>query len=620
MAGSILDALNDALSKFEAKNKLRIEAEGMNADGAIYASMSSDPLPSENPSIIAVKAETSPFTDQRVGASIGVPTPEKQSRRSRNRANRGGYGPVISSLLPGARRPPAKKPVQRPPLVFTVPRYPHLRDSQAKRVAPPLPATEVLLSPNADLVWNGGYEDAFQLLIIDELTGIPEQLPDPSGRDRELVIGLDFGTSTVKVVIGDRGASKAYAVPFVDATGVNQFLLPSRLFENDDVFTMSGGDLVHRDLKLRFLANPTSRFIQETLVGFLALVIRRCRAWLFKEHADTLNGRNILWKLVLGRAVDRAQVDPLGQAMERILFAAWEVAGAHGSVTRNVCGRALSNLSNSSAATKDSLEVSVVPELAAQIYGFVKSRQFDPRAKNFYLFVDVGAGTVDVSLFRVKPNALGSWDFSLFTSVVEPNGVINLHRSRLDWWRQQLKDLSSSSGERLLERVESIALPTEQTQPVPEEYSGYFTGVQVRLSGGALGPDEKFYLDRLVRQVRGRGIHRTVQSKIVGRPDLDHLPYFLCGGGARLALYRNISTALDGDPEFGWLRAHRKELGVPSELEARGLAQKDYDRLSVAYGLSFVDVGTVAIAKAMPAIKQSSAIDWRSGYTGKDVC
>jgi hypothetical protein len=621
MAGSILDAFNDALSKSNTKSKAGTQAnEDVREAGHVpqlpqteppKATSSSSPAPPQN--IVTVHRSQ--------GGEVEEVSVKLNGKKQKRRASRGGYGPVISSLLPGAPRTPAQKKTKlKPPLVFTVPRYMHLRDSQVVKVAPPEPRTEVTLLPNADLVWSGGYDGAFQLLNIDERAGISEQLPASSGRDRELVIGLDFGTSTVKVVIGDRGASKAYAVPFVNAMGVNQFLLPSRLFEKEGVFSLSDGEHVHRDLKLRFLANSASGPLQETLVGFLALVIRRCRAWLFKEHADSLSGRNILWKLVIGRAVDRMQFDLLGQTLERILCASWDVASNSGAITRDVCGRALLRLSTGSQSTKNSLEVSVVPELAAQIFGFVKSRQFDPRAKNFYLFVDVGAGTVDTSLFRVKPNEFGSWDFSLFTSVVEPNGVMNLHRSRLEWWRHQLKNLSNGSTERILKKVESIALQTEQTQPIPERFDGYFKGVQAKLSGGALDPDETFYLERLVQQVRGRGIHQTVQSRIVGRPDLDHLPFFLCGGGSRLSLYKNISLALDGAPEFRWLRAHRKELGVPGELEAKGLAQVDYDRLSVAYGLSFVDVGTVAIAKAMPAIKQESSVDWRSSYAGKDVC
>lgn len=452
------------------------------------------------------------------------------------------------------------------------------------------------VEPDADLIWNSGYQDAAHLLLINESSGVVDQLPGPLGRDRELVVGFDFGTSSVKVVIGDRGASKAYAVPFLDAPGVNAYLLPSRLFEQSGTFSLSNGTDVHRDLKLRFLANPTSSHLQETLVGFLALVIRRCRAWLFAAHADTLANRNILWKLVLGRAVDRVQNDQVGQIMAEILNAAWAVAGDVGVANRVTCNRELAKLRAGQAVGDDSLEVSVVPEFVAQIYEFVKSRQFDPRAKNIYLLVDVGAGTVDVSLFRVKPNEYGTWDFSQFTSVVEPNGVMNLHRTRLDWWTQQLSKLAGTKSEELQGKIETIQSPTEQTQLIPEKYTGYFKGVQVQYSGGALSPDDTFYLNRLVAQVRGQGIQRTVQSKKVGKVDLDKLPFILCGGGARLPLYGNVASALNSASEFKWLKAHRRELGKPGELEAPGLAEVDYDRLSVAFGLSFVDVGTVAVA------------------------
>jgi hypothetical protein len=529
---------------------------------------------------------------------------------------------IITSLLPEAeRREREKMLANRRPWVSPAPQVKKQSKSVPKHVlVPPPKKTELRVEPGADLIWSSGYQDSSKLLLIEELNGIPEQLPGPMGRERELVVGVDFGTSCVKVVVGDRGASKAYAVPFLDAPGVNAYLLPSRLFEQNGTFSLSSGTDVHRDLKLRFLANPTSSHLQETLVGFLSLVIRRCRAWLFAAHADTLTNRNILWKIVLGRAVDRVQNDQVGQLMADMLNAAWAVAGSPGEVNRLTCNRELAMHRGGYPVRSDLPEVSVVPELAAQIYGFVKSRQFDPRAKNFYLFIDVGAGTVDVSLFRVKPNEYGTWDFSLFTSVVEPNGAMNLHRARLNWWRQQLSKLPDSHSQALLNRIDAIKSPTEQTQPIPEKYTGYFRGLQVQHSGGALSPDDMFYMNRLVMQVRGQGIHRTVQTKIVGKIDLDHLPFFLCGGGARLPLYRDIASALDQAPDFKWLKAHRRELGIPSELEAPGLAQIDYDRLSVAFGLSFIDVGTVAIAKAMPSIKRNPKIDWRSGYTDKDLC
>lgn len=41
--------------------------------------------------------------------------------------------------------------------------------------------------------------------------------------EREIVIGLDFGTSSVKVVIGDYALSQSFAVPFVSGSGLTRY-------------------------------------------------------------------------------------------------------------------------------------------------------------------------------------------------------------------------------------------------------------------------------------------------------------------------------------------------------------------------------------------------------------
>lgn len=635
MAGSFFDAYDDALMKVEtealqagpAKRSQLTPLGHVNAAASVEirpTDSSMDRLLADNyperPVFLA--GVTSAEESYRRNSSQPLPIDKKpQQRPEKQRHSR---ELIIKSLLPGAPRTATKTPQRKQQPVWNtqskIPRYPHLRDTtQAKRQPPPS-EVHLKIEPNADLIWNAGFQTAFPLLKIDEFAGIPEQFTGQAGRDRDLVMGLDFGTSSVKLVLGDRGAGKAYAVPFVEATGVNAYLLPSRVFETNGIFSLSQGATVHRDLKLRFLAKSFDGNLQEVLVGFLGLVIRRCRAWLFREHTDTFANRNLLWKLVLGRAVDRAMNDEVGKVMGRILVAAWAVAGEAGVISRNACAEALLSIRGKSQFNSETLEVSVVPELAAQIYGFVMSRQFDAKAKNFYLFVDVGAGTVDVSLFQVKSTDMGTWDFSLFTSVVEPNGVINLHRARLEWWRQEFEKRVGDTGGSLIKKLQDIHNPTEQTLPIPEHYDGYFRGVKAEFFGDAVSPDDHFYLDRLVSQVRGQGIHRPVYSRIVGRVDVANLPFFLCGGGSRLPLYKNLSNALHRAPEFQWLQAHRRELGVPNDLVAPGLPQADYDRLSVAYGLSFVDVGNFAVAKAMPKMNQKSQVNWRSRYQDKDQC
>ena len=64
--------------------------------------------------------------------------------------------------------------------------------------------------------------------------------------EREVNIGLDFGTSSVKVVIGDNGLNKAFAVPFYETTGLSAFLLPSSVWKKSDGYTLRKGDQVFR--------------------------------------------------------------------------------------------------------------------------------------------------------------------------------------------------------------------------------------------------------------------------------------------------------------------------------------------------------------------------------------
>ena len=629
MVASFFDAYNAALSEKANRGVLaefpedKPTTDAEMAGGIENVSEPKDTSPIHQPRSeserIAKELPTHPGISVTYKKHRSIPKAEQRKKKSESEPT-ASDGLVIKSLLPGARRMDKKKSKLKPPLVFKVPRYPYIQTSRPAK--PPKPPSEIRLkiSPDADLIWDAGFQTAFQLLKIDELEGIPEQFTGQAGLGRDLVMGLDFGTSSVKLVLGDRGAGKAYAVPFVAAAGVNAYLLPSRVFETNGVFSLSPGATAHRDLKLRFLAKSFDINLQETLVGFLGLVIRRCRAWLFREHADSFANRTVLWKLVLGRAIDRTMNDEVGQVMGRILAAAWTVAGEAGAICRTACTKALLSLQGQSEFNSEAVEVSVVPELAAQIYGFVMSRQFDLKAKNFYLFVDIGAGSVDVSLFRVKSTDMGTWDFSLFTSVVEPNGVINLHRVRLEWWRQQLvTDIDDVAG-KLNEKLQNIHNPTEQTLPIPAHYDGYFRGVKAEFFGDSVSPDEHFYLNRLVSQVRGQGIHKPVNSRIVGRVDVANLPFFLCGGGSRLPLYKDLSNALHRAPDFQWLQAHRRELGVPNDLVAPGLPQADYDRLSVAYGLSFVDVGDVAVAQAMPIIESVGLVDWRSNFHDKDQC
>ena len=99
------------------------------------------------------------------------------------------------------------------------------------------------------------------------------------------------------------------------------------------------------------------------------------------------------------------------------------------------------------------------------------------------------------------------------------------------------------------------------------------------------------------------------------------MPYFLCGGGARHSFYEQIKPALQRPRGATWLNLVPKPLSLPANLRAEGVSRADYDRLSVAYGLSQLNLGTVnRIAPMKPLATVDHYSKWGDNYADKDFC
>ncbi|NJA89807.1 hypothetical protein HCX48_11310 [Rhodocyclus tenuis] len=442
--------------------------------------------------------------------------------------------------------------------------------------------------------------------------------------EREVVLGLDFGTSAAKVVIGDAALGKAFAVPFADQMGIERYLLPCRLYESDGVYSLHRGDQTHRDLKLALIAEPTDATLQARVVAFLALVIRHARGWLFAQHADIYRTTHLVWKLVVGLPAATHLKDDLSLVFAETSLAAWLVAGGPEFVDRQSVDAALlrsRELTRSleRRAEAEDVEVDVVPEIAAQIYGFVNSTSFDKKAENLFLMVDVGAGSVDSSLFHVRPARGGKWDFEFFTSVVEPHGAMNLHRHRIRWWEEAL----SKPGVRadgLAQALNRLKFPTDRLAPLPNGYSSYFDDVTVTFDDNRKDPDETFFAKKVLTQVRGQTYWRTWKDGFLPQSSLRGIPVFFCGGGTRIPFYQRLRGELQSMPNFSWLKATPRVIDIPQNLEAPGLLRDDFDRLTVAYGLSFLEVGKITKSIPQPKITVNPVSSWRESYVDKDHC
>jgi hypothetical protein len=230
------------------------------------------------------------------------------------------------------------------------------------------------------------------------------------------------------------------------------------------------------------------------------------------------------------------------------------------------------------------------------------------------MMVDVGAGTVDVSLFHVKPGRGGKWDFEFYTTLVKPYGVINLHRHRLEWWEGAIQRSYSELGD-LITAIEEGKKVSDIQAGLPARLEDYFTDSQVTFMNPDHHVDTTFF-KKVFSQVFHDGYWKASTGHLT-RDELNNIPIYLCGGGSRHTLYQTLKRANGHHSFYSWMKVDFRILNKPSNLDAPGLSRHEFDRLSVAYGLSFLDVGKVV--KAIPHQRPRSVISdtWRDNYIDK---
>lgn len=441
---------------------------------------------------------------------------------------------------------------------------------------------------------------------------------------REVNIGLDLGTSSVKVVISDPALRKSFAVPFFDAIGIDGYLLPSRLRLAEGRFQVpvSSDDATSRDIKLAFLGNPKDHDTHRRLIALMALVLRHARGWLFSKHEAVYRDVRILWRITVGHPssyYDKA--DPVSLAFVGAAEIAWRASRDPRGVRVEVIDEAIkyyARLRNGQGAGADEEDVQVdgLPEIAAQVYGFVCSTRFDKKDPNHYLMVDVGGGTVDACVFHVSERRAGRWDFVFFESQVSETGAMNLHLHRVRWWLNMAEGVQGT--DRLVRDLERIKWPTDRRGGIPDSFLEYVQDFEVELGDGEMNPDQQF-LDCILCQVREDTLSAAERKRKLTRDNLRGIPAFYCGGGMRSKFYKQLPPELRSHPGYSYLSAIKRTLERPRDLDAPGVPNDSYDRLAVAYGLSRMDLGVVKAGAAMSdAWGSKGPSTWQSRYVDKD--
>lgn len=377
---------------------------------------------------------------------------------------------------------------------------------------------------------------------LDLDTNSDELLPE-----KELVLGIDFGTAYTKVVIADE--TYAYPVKFEGAG----YLLPSELYlKGDGCFTLCKQESmrVFSRLKHPLLFSNSEENDEIVLIGFLSLVFKSARIWVatspFRNH-------KIDWLINAGLATDSYHNLKLKEKFGKLINLAWNA-----SYLTKVSPALIKKQIQAHKQLNDELErlnltlphdcLSVFPEYVAQISGYMNS----PSKRDFsHLLIDVGAGTLDVVMFTTK-NIDGEWRYS-----TNAKNISNLGADILKSHRQQYLPESSHSLDTLLKNVDvanKLSISLAELSSLDSEFA---KAVNLKL--------------------------RSVIAKVAGGYKFGaNITTFICGGGREIEFYQKQLEILKNYP------IEQIDLPAPNRFQP----PKDFDmtmfhRFSVALGLSY---------------------------------
>lgn len=400
-------------------------------------------------------------------------------------------------------------------------------------------------------------------------------------------VGLDFGTSCTKVVVRFEyePGSPAIAIPAPDycLSGGDPYLWQTVVWARRDgtfvAWPEAGARSLH-SLKQGLVAGRPNETVApvdgrsgimrlDAAAAYLSFVLRYVRGWLTTNRPELVRGRSLSWFVSVGLpAADYDKRDLL--ARYRAVCATALMLASSGEVISMESTRAFSVRPEVLAVSGSSIEgeklgVAVLPEVAAEVAGFMRS---SAGASGLYLLVDIGAMTLDAGMFRFAQRQGEPDLYARRQATVRPLGVEAYH-----WYMNAGR--SHDGFVRACEYAVREVIWTTRRQ------------LDLGATAWARGND---------------------------------LPVFLVGGGARNATHSGVVADLDP-----WLRTHVKNdgarimsLAAPSTLELP-VANGDYSRLPVAWGLSLgpQEIGNI-LPPPEPDIPLNQVRDYTGNFTSKD--
>lgn len=382
------------------------------------------------------------------------------------------------------------------------------------------------------------------------------EAPD-GARDVRVIIGLDFGTAFTKVVI-EVGKDK-YSVPLNgNKQGTEKYLFPTRVYQDasGNLTVTESKNIVspHTDLKMKILDGPMDKHTEKLIVTYIAWVLRKSRHWLMTEKQSVLGIAPLKWAVNIGLPTANYKDKNLKNTYRALVGKAWSMSTNPHLVNKG------DEKPNDTDSELDPDFIGAFPEFVAQVQYYLSSPR---RKQGTHTLIDVGAGTTDTTVFIVLEKCQED-NLTILTASVERLGTTYLAEHRC-------RKLGQSSDWR----------PNPQ-DPIPSRKK-FARKLSVKREK-IVDVDGEFK-ERVIKQVNSQ-LNYAKKDMAPKQPEWKTgVPLMLCGGGARVKIYKEVVNTLV-QPGHGY-PLQKSRLPAPDNLDALDISDKDRDRLSVAYGLSY---------------------------------
>jgi hypothetical protein len=502
--------------------------------------------------------------------------------------------------------------------------YPLIQQSQMKMVKQKTIPVDSAVHNNTKLVPNSLLTEKAKNVADTLIVGFPPYSPPLNAkRDDHIIIGFDLGTAGTKVVFRVHNKNIAYAIPFYKS-GENSYILPSRLFQKNDTFSLTKGDIKLQGFKLNLIENGSNAgSATNYMVAFMALVLRKALDYFFHEYRDLYGESNIDWELNFGIPVESMQDKKIVRLFHKIAIAGCQLGLSRSNITLSrvtehlkLAVQDLNCVMKGSYSQFEQLGadmVGVSPEVTAQIKGFIQSRRWDKK-KNRMLLIDVGGSTVDASYF-VLTGTDTEPQYNVYSACVLTKGALVLHQQRISWLRNILKRTNINDIDifNYLDNVEEL---DTWLSKLPESVHDYISSVDLTIE-----PDmDTFFKNSLGAELSKRVVNEGRKKSGINQNFKD-IPLFICGGASDLNLYKNYAASVNNNNSYA-VNFVIQKLSIPSNFIADGLNKNDFHRLSVAFGLAhdIDELTSIVLPKdisfVIPEIQNRKTVE----FVDKDMC